>query len=64
MKNDEFFRPLIEAMEKAGFELLRRNPSGSHFIMTAPNRPHVTVPRKLGNHRLARRIAKVAGVAL
>jgi predicted RNA binding protein YcfA (HicA-like mRNA interferase family) len=57
-----YLKPLVEALEQAGYALHRR--SSSHFIFAAPDRPHVTVPQKLDSVNTAKRIAKVAGVNL
>jgi predicted RNA binding protein YcfA (HicA-like mRNA interferase family) len=53
---------LVEALEEAGYSLARR--SSSHYIFKAPDRPSVTIPEKLDDRHLARKIAKAAGVAL
>jgi len=57
----QHIKPLIEALELAGYSLLRR--SSSHFIFKAPDRPHVTVPEKLDCIHTAKRIAKAAGIS-
>jgi hypothetical protein len=56
-------RPLIEALEAAGYQLVDR-PRGQHFKMWAPEKPPVFVPAKLDDRKLAKRIAKIAGVQL
>jgi hypothetical protein len=55
-------KPLVEALESAGFELSRR--STSHFIFKAAGKQPLTIPQLLDDPRLARRLAKLAGVSL
>jgi|HubBroStandDraft_2_1064218.scaffolds.fasta_scaffold4418121_1 predicted RNA binding protein YcfA (HicA-like mRNA interferase family) len=58
----QYLTPLVEALEHAGYSLARR--SSSHFIFKGPERPCITVPQKLDSVHVAKKIAKVAGVAL
>lgn len=57
-----YIKPLIFALERAGYDLARR--SSSHFIYKAPDRPCGTVPQSLDSIKVAKKIAKVAGVSL
>lgn len=58
----QYIHQIVNALERAGYELSRR--SSSHFIYKAPERPCVTVPQKLDSIKVAKKIAKVAGVSL
>lgn len=53
---------VIKALEGAGYELSCRNNSRLHY--KAPNRPHITIPKKLDDINTARHLARLAGVTL
>lgn len=53
---------LVEALESAGYQLTRR--STSHMIFKAAGRQNITIPQKVDDRHLAKKIAKIAGVAL
>lgn len=57
-----WFKPLTQALIDAGYELARR--SNSHLHYKAPQRQPVTVPCKLDDVKIAKRLAKIAGVEL
>jgi len=57
-----FIKPVVEALESAGYVLARR--STSHFIFKAPDRPCITVPQILDSVNVAKKIAKAAGITL
>jgi predicted RNA binding protein YcfA (HicA-like mRNA interferase family) len=57
-----YIKPLMKALKAAGYEFARRN--NSHFHYKAPGRPRITVPEKLDDIHIAKRIAKIAGVEL
>ena len=57
-----FIKPVVAALEQAGYVLARR--STSHFIFKAPDRPNITVPQILDSINVAKKIAKAAGVTL
>lgn len=55
-----YIHKLVSALERADYELLRRN--SSHFIYQVPGRPQIViVPQKLDDPILAKSIAKRAG---
>ena len=55
-------KSLIDALESVGYTLARR--SNSHFIYKAEGRQNITIPEKLEDRHLAKRIAKIAGASL
>jgi predicted RNA binding protein YcfA (HicA-like mRNA interferase family) len=57
-----FINSVVLALERAGYSLARR--SSSHFIYKAPERPCITVPQKLDSVKVAKKIARAAGVSL
>ena len=57
-----YLNSIVLALERAGYSLARR--SSSHFIYKAPERPCITVPQKLDSVKVAKKIAKAAGVVL
>ena len=71
MSGGSYHKPLMEALKEAGF-ILKRRAVSSHYVMQRPltdqlDRPPVPpiiVPNKLDFLKLAKRIAKAAGVEL
>lgn len=59
----KYAEPLIDALEKAGFEYCRRS-NGSHIVFTAPERRSVYVPSDIDHKGTATKIARAAGVTL
>jgi hypothetical protein len=59
-----FAKPLFEALQAVGYEVIDRSGGGSHFKMRAPGRPQLIVPAKLDGIKIVKRIAKLAGVTL
>lgn len=55
---------LVGALERLGYELVRRNSSTFIYRSPDPSRPQLVVPARLDDPKMARRIAKVAGVIL
>jgi predicted RNA binding protein YcfA (HicA-like mRNA interferase family) len=59
----KYGQPLVEALEKAGYEFSRR-ARGSHFAFSAPNRPKAFLPDTIDCKAVALRIAEAAKVTL
>jgi predicted RNA binding protein YcfA (HicA-like mRNA interferase family) len=58
----KYAEPLIDALEKAGFEVSRRS-NGSHIVFSAPERAPVYVPAQLDCKSTATKIARAAGLS-
>lgn len=70
MSGGSYHKPLMEALKEAGF-ILKRRAVSSHYVMQRPLTDQLTgrqspiiVPNKLNSLKLAKRIAKAAGVEL
>lgn len=59
----KYAEPLIDALEKAGFEFCRHS-HGSHLVFASPTRQPVYVPSQIDHKGTATKIARAAGVEL
>ena len=58
-----YYKPLVEALTKAGFEMLRPPKRGSHRVFWNPETGQkVTTTEKLDDRHLANKLLKCAGI--
>jgi predicted RNA binding protein YcfA (HicA-like mRNA interferase family) len=58
-----FYKPTVEALKKAGYELARHSMN-SHQVYRKENEADIIVPTKINDKNLAKRLLKKAGLTL
>lgn len=60
MSHTTFYKPITDQLREAGWALLRTNRNHAKYL--GPHGKMVTVPMKLDDPVLAKRLAKFAGI--